>query len=81
VWANLDKAFALGAHHWFLFAQPFDLPERLVGADPDFVLSWTLEPVVTTTKLSRVVNNALAWSESFCVSPIHREQRLKHLRI
>jgi len=42
VWQRTDKAFALGAYHWFLFAQPHDLPERLVGADPDFFLDWTL---------------------------------------
>ncbi|WP_375459259.1 alpha/beta fold hydrolase [uncultured Enterovirga sp.] len=28
-----DKAFA--AFHWFMFAQPFDLPERLLACDPD----------------------------------------------
>ena len=30
-----DMAFAMGYFHWFLLAQPYDLPERLVGADPD----------------------------------------------
>jgi haloacetate dehalogenase len=43
VWAVVNKAFALGAYHWFLFAQPFDLPERLLAADPDFFLEWTLQ--------------------------------------
>jgi haloacetate dehalogenase len=42
VWARVDKAFALGAYHWFFFAQPFDLPERLLAADPDYFLDWTL---------------------------------------
>jgi haloacetate dehalogenase len=42
VWHRTDKAFALGAYHWFLLAQPYDLPERLIGADPDFFLDWTL---------------------------------------
>lgn len=31
-----DAEFALGYYHWFFLAQPFDLPERLVGADPDY---------------------------------------------
>lgn len=35
VWAGVDKAFAMSAFHWFLLAQPFDLPERLLAADPD----------------------------------------------
>jgi haloacetate dehalogenase len=27
--------FALGYWHWFFLAQPFDLPERVIGANPD----------------------------------------------
>jgi len=42
MWARANKAFALGAYHWALFAQPYDLPERLLSADPDFFLEWTL---------------------------------------
>jgi haloacetate dehalogenase len=30
-----DMAFGLGYYHWFFLAQPYDLPERLIGADPD----------------------------------------------
>lgn len=30
-----DMRFALGFWHWFFLAQPYDLPERLIGADPD----------------------------------------------
>ncbi len=32
--ANMD--FALSWWHWFFLAQPYDLPERLIGADPDY---------------------------------------------
>ena len=28
--------FGLGYWHWFFLAQPYDLPERLIGADPDY---------------------------------------------
>ncbi|TYL85805.1 alpha/beta fold hydrolase [Bradyrhizobium cytisi] len=42
VWACAGKDFALGAYHWLLFAQPYDLPERLLSGDPDFFLDWTL---------------------------------------
>jgi haloacetate dehalogenase len=31
-----DADFALGYYHWFFLAQPADLPERLIGADPDY---------------------------------------------
>ncbi|CAG9260324.1 Fluoroacetate dehalogenase [Paraburkholderia unamae] len=33
--AGVDKAFALNAWHWFFLAQPADLPERMLAADPD----------------------------------------------
>jgi haloacetate dehalogenase len=42
MWSRTTKAFAMGAYHWFLFAQPHDLPERLIGADPDYFFDWTL---------------------------------------
>lgn len=30
-----NMAFGLGFWHWFFLAQPYDLPERLIGANPD----------------------------------------------
>jgi haloacetate dehalogenase len=29
-----DMQFGLGYWHWFFLAQPFDVPERMIGADP-----------------------------------------------
>lgn len=34
------KAFGLGYYHWFFLAQPAPLPERLIGADPDWFWRW-----------------------------------------
>jgi haloacetate dehalogenase len=31
-----NAAFALSWWHWFFLAQPYDLPERLIGANPDY---------------------------------------------
>lgn len=31
-----NATFALGWWHWFFFAQPYDMPERMIGADPDY---------------------------------------------
>lgn len=31
-----DMAFGLSYFHWFFMTQPYDLPERLIGADPAF---------------------------------------------
>ena len=39
---NLTRANALGAYHWFFLAQPGGLPERLIGAEPEFFLRHTL---------------------------------------
>jgi haloacetate dehalogenase len=35
VFARVDATFARAAWHWFFLAQPGDLPERLIAADPD----------------------------------------------
>jgi haloacetate dehalogenase len=36
---RMDRAFGLGYWHWFFLAQPADLPERLIGTDPDYYYS------------------------------------------
>ncbi|KFG97970.1 hydrolase [Burkholderia paludis] len=33
--AQVDRTFAFNAWHWFFLAQPADLPERMLAADPD----------------------------------------------
>ena len=43
MWDRADKGFGLGAYHWFLLAQPYDLPERLIGVDPGYFLDYTLD--------------------------------------
>jgi haloacetate dehalogenase len=38
VFASVDRAMASAYYHWFFLSQPFDLPERLIGADPGYYL-------------------------------------------
>jgi haloacetate dehalogenase len=38
MWAGADRQFGLGAYHWYFLAQPYDLPERLIGAEPEYYL-------------------------------------------
>ena len=38
MFAKTDQAFATAYYHWFFLIQPFDLPERLIGADPAYFL-------------------------------------------
>jgi haloacetate dehalogenase len=35
---NVSRAFATFSWHWFFMIQPYDFPERLMGADPDFFI-------------------------------------------
>ncbi|NML47394.1 alpha/beta hydrolase [Ramlibacter sp. G-1-2-2] len=46
VWQRVDTAFSLKAWHWFMLAQPYDLPERLLAADPESFLDSTLRGMV-----------------------------------
>lgn len=34
-WSRMDRNFGLRIYHWLFLAQPYPLPERLIGSDPD----------------------------------------------
>jgi haloacetate dehalogenase len=38
MYMTADKAFATTYYHWFFLIQPYDLPERLIGSQPEFYL-------------------------------------------
>jgi haloacetate dehalogenase len=38
MYGRTDKDFATAYYHWFFLIQPYDLPERLIGADPAYYL-------------------------------------------
>jgi haloacetate dehalogenase len=38
VFSMTDKELATATFHWFFLIQPHDLPERLIGADPEYFL-------------------------------------------
>jgi haloacetate dehalogenase len=42
VWEEMNWTAALEGYHWPLLAQPSPLPERLIGADPDFYVEHLL---------------------------------------
>jgi haloacetate dehalogenase len=51
MYEHTDKAFATAYFHWFFLIQPRDLPERMIGADPDGWLGrllghWSRKPGV-----------------------------------
>ncbi|HEX6956711.1 MAG TPA: alpha/beta hydrolase [Ferrovibrio sp.] len=35
---TVNQQVATGYYHWFFLAQPYDMPERLIGADPEYYL-------------------------------------------
>ncbi len=43
MYARTDKEFATRYFWWFFLIQPFDLPERMIGADPAFFLKHHLD--------------------------------------
>jgi len=43
MWDRLNKDRAFASYHWLFLAQPAPLPERLIGADPDFYLQHLLD--------------------------------------
>ncbi len=42
MWDSFNAEMALKAYHWPFLAQPFPLPEKMIGADPVGYLDWTL---------------------------------------
>lgn len=38
LYSNITKAWATFSWHWFFNIQPFDLPEKMMGADPDWFI-------------------------------------------
>ena len=62
--AAIDAEFAQKNYHWFFFAQPADLPERLLAGQPDAFLDFTLGHL--TGELRHVEPAALAvYREAF----------------
>lgn len=55
MFAGADKEFGDAYYHWFFLSQPYDLPERLIGADPEYYLR---------TKIARWSRNPGAFSEA-----------------
>lgn len=42
VFQDTDKALATAYYHWFFLIQPDGLPERMIGADPEYFLRYSL---------------------------------------
>jgi haloacetate dehalogenase len=58
LYSHINKQWATFSWHWFFNIQPFDMPERMMGADPD----WFIEKKLAKTRqgLSFFDKDALA---------------------
>ena len=43
IYRATNQGIATDYYHWFFLIQPFDFPERLIGADPDYYFTHTLQ--------------------------------------
>ena len=55
---RLDRDLGLGIYHWMFLAQPADLPEAMIGRDPDDYLERTL--AAWTGRTGSITAEALA---------------------
>lgn len=58
-WQRMDHAFAMKIYHWAFLAQPEPLPERLIGAAPEFYVDYTLASWTAKGDLSAFSADAL----------------------
>jgi haloacetate dehalogenase len=58
-WARMDRLYALKIYHWTFLAQPFPLPETLIGGNPDFFLRYKMASQTKSKNLSAIDPRAL----------------------
>lgn len=78
MWRRANMDFGLKAFHWYLFAQPFDLPERLLDADPAYFLDWSLRSAVL--RFDAVTPQALAEYHRAFAKPSVRHAMIEDYR-
>lgn len=59
-WASWGADLALKGYHWTFLAQPFPLPEQMIGADPTAYVDWTLQSWTLQKSLEAFSEAALA---------------------
>ena len=42
VYSTINRLIATAYYHWFMLIQPYDLPERLIGSDPEYFVRTSL---------------------------------------
>ncbi len=70
-WQAFDPEFALATYHWPFLAQPYPLPETLIGGDPIFYLNQKIASWSSTGDLSPFNETALADYRNCFSQPEH----------
>lgn len=78
VYGHVDRRLATAYYHWFFFIQPYDVPERLISADPAFYLRSLLGG--WGTGLDRHDQRALAEYERCFADPAARHAMMEDYR-
>ena len=65
MYARTDKAFATRYFWWFFLIQPADLPERMIGADPEFFLRRHIDGQLATRRNSELPAVAVEQDATF----------------
>ena len=76
MYGKTDQAFATAYYHWFFLIQPFDLPEKLIGADPAVLPAQEDERMGLGGRTSSI----LAHTPSTSVASATRRRSTQHAR-
>src|ERR1700733_230458 len=58
-WEKMDRLYALNIYHWTFLAQPYPLPETLIGGAPDFFLKQKMASQTKSKNLDAIDARAL----------------------
>jgi haloacetate dehalogenase len=69
MWRGMDQNLAMRTWHWMFLAQPYPLPEMLIGNAPTAYLEWILASWTKLKDLSPFDERALAHYRAFFAEP------------
>ena len=72
-WEKMNHTFSMAIYHWPFLAQPYPLPETLIGGAPDFYIRHTLASWTATKNLCAFEEKAL---NTYCAQA-HIPKQLK----
>lgn len=71
MWKTMNRGLAMSAYHWPFLAQPYPMPETLIGKAPAYYLDHTLASWALPKDLSVFDETALAHYRALLADPDH----------